>query len=265
MSAVADEKKRLLQTGIFRTQNDLVVYLLAKIIAKNENPVGAWTLKEELEKMGINYGTATVGRYLKVLDYKEYTIQKGNQGRILTEQGRLWLFCMEENIARAKVHSESSKAMRVNKYSDLVDLIQARRAIEVEGTRLAAINATDEEIERLRRSVMVHYRYVAEKKDPIEPALDFHSVVADMSHNRYIKTMLDMLFFEERRIEETMETLVTRERGSIYVVEHDDITNVLAERNADLAAKLMGKHMDELLSAVREQIKQMEEEAKGNA
>ena len=45
MAAVGDEKKRLMQTGVFRTQNDVVTYLLARMIGKSESPVGAWTLK----------------------------------------------------------------------------------------------------------------------------------------------------------------------------------------------------------------------------
>ena len=260
MAAVGDEKKRLMQTGVFRTQNDVVTYLLARMIGKSESPVGAWTLKEELEQSGINYGTATVGRYLKELDSRGMTEQRSNQGRILTEDGKKWLAKVSGNVARAQMHNESSKALRVNKYSDLVDLIQARKAIEVEAVRLAVANATAQEGEALKKSVLIHYRYVAENRDPTEPALDFHMVVADMSHNRFIKAMLDMLFFEERQIENNMEQLVTRERGDAYVVEHDDITNAIEARDEELAVQLMERHIDALLNAVREQIEKMAEE-----
>ena len=115
-------------------------------------------------------------------------------------------------------------------------------------------------MEALKKSVLIHYRYVAENRDPTEPALDFHMVVADMSHNRFIKAMLDMLFFEERQIENNMEQLVTRERGDAYVVEHDDITNAIEARDEELAVQLMERHIDALLNAVREQIEKMAEE-----
>ena len=36
-----------------------------------------------------------------------------------------------------------------------------------------------------------------------------------------------------------IEQLETRERGGTYVVEHDDITRAIEERNSDLAAELM--------------------------
>lgn len=82
-----DEKKRLLQTGVFKNESDTILFLLVKLINSKNGPVGSWTLKEDFEKLGILYGTATIGRYLKMLDSKGFTIQKSNQGRILTEGG----------------------------------------------------------------------------------------------------------------------------------------------------------------------------------
>lgn len=108
---------------------------------------------------------------------------------------------------------------------------------------------------------MTHYRYVAEKKDPTDPALEFHSLVAQISHNRFMKTMLDMLIFEERNIEGQIETLITRERGDIYVVEHEDISNAITAGDGAQAASLMGAHIDKLLTAVQEQIQLMSQAA----
>jgi len=252
-----DEKKRLMQTGIFRTQNDVVLFLIGRSMGDSDVPLGAWTLKEKLEQCGIDCGTATVGRYLKELDSKGMTTRKSNQGRVLTEEGKIWVEQTRDNVLRAQMHNKSSRALRVDNYSDLLDLIRARKAIEVEGVRLAANCATSEEVTKLKNSVMIHYRYVAEGRDPTEPALEFHSILAAMSHNRFIKTMFDMLVFEERRIEDEMDQLLTRERGDIYVVEHDDILKAVAEKNEEQAAALMEQHLDALLSAVREQTQQM--------
>ena len=155
----------------------------------------------------------------------------------------------------------STDAGRIGSYHEIGrQAAVAGKAIEVEAVRLAVANATAQEVEALKKSVLIHYRYVAENRDPTEPALDFHMVVADMSHNRFIKAMLDMLFFEERQIENNMEQLVTRERGDAYVVEHDDITNAIEARDEELAVQLMERHIDALLNAVREQIEKMAEE-----
>lgn len=260
MDAKKDAKKRLMQTGLFRTENDAVNFLIISNMDAS-SPIGAWTLKEKLKECGIDYGTATVGRYLKELDSQGMTEQKSNQGRVLTEQGRQWLIKVSGNVARAQMHNQSSKALKIDNYSDLVDLIQARKAIEVAGVALAAVQATEQDLVALKQAVIKHYRYVAESRDPTDPALEFHSVVAEISHNRFIKTMLDMLIFEERAIEDNMEQLVTRERGDTYVVEHDDIASAIAERDVEKATKLMSLHMDALLDAVKEQIQQMSAES----
>lgn len=112
---------------------------------------------------GLLKKTATIGRYLKILDSKGYTEQKGNLVRILSAYGVSWLSEMEDNLTREEVRKESSEALKVNKYSDLTDLMRARKAIEVETVRLA-LYATTEEITALRRSINVYYRYIAEKR-----------------------------------------------------------------------------------------------------
>lgn len=257
MATIGDAKKRLMQTGLFRTENDAVTFLIASIIEDSASPIGAWTLKEKLKKYGIDYGTATVGRYLKELDSQGLTEQKSNQGRILTEPGQQWLSKISNNVTRAQIHKQSSKALKIDSYSDLVELIQARKAIEIAGVALAVEQATDEDLVKLKQAVIKHYRYVAENRDPTDPALEFHSIVAEISHNRFIKAMLDMLIFEERTIEDNIEQLVTRKRGDTYVVEHDDISSAIVERNAEKAISLMSQHLDALLSAVREQTQMM--------
>lgn len=247
----------MLQTGVFKNEKDIILFLLVQQIGDKRNPVGSWTLKDDLEKSGIDYSTATVGRYLKILDLKGYTYQKGNQGRLLTEDGKIWLNKTEESLARAENRNESSRALKVNKYSDLIDLMKARKAIEVETARLAALNATEKEIFDLRKSINIYYRYIALKKDFVDPALNFHTIIADMSHNRFMKAMLEMLVFEEKRIENNIEQLKTRDKGNIYVIEHDDITKAIEERNSDLASELMSKHMDGILQDVEYQVQIM--------
>ena len=228
---IADERKRLLQTGVFKKEIDTVLFLLVKLIGSKEGPAGSWTLKEDFEKIGIVYGSATIGRYLKMLE-------------------------------RARIRKQSSEALQINQYSDLIDLMKARKAIEIETVRLAAENASEQEIRQLRKTINVYYRYIAEKKDFVDPALDFHSIIADMSHNRFMKAILEMMFFEEKKIENTITQLKTREQGNIYVIEHDDITTAIEERNPDLAAELMSKHMDGILETVILQVRQMEESGK---
>ena len=56
MGQAMDEKQRIMKTGIFPTENEASIFLIAQIISKTGAPVGAWSLKEELKKVGIYCG-----------------------------------------------------------------------------------------------------------------------------------------------------------------------------------------------------------------
>ena len=50
-----------------------------------------------------------------------------------------------------------------------------------------------------------------------------------------------------------METLVTRERGRIYVKEHEEIAAAICAHDARRAEELMDRHIAVLCAAVEEQ------------
>ena len=246
-------EKKLMQTGVFTTRMEMIDYILLKIIKDNDGPLGSWTLREEINDYGISCSTATIGRYLKELDYKGYTIQKGNQGRVLTLDGSFWVDEIENSIENAIMHKQLTLDIQITEYDELIDLLNVRKTLETEATRLAAINATDDEIRRLFESLEVHRKCVEENLDPTNPALDFHNIIAEICHNKFILALLNVLIFEEKRIESVFPTLITRERGVVYVQEHDKITKAIEARNPREAAKLMNEHIQVLIEAIIEQ------------
>ena len=140
--------------------------------------------------------------------------------------------------------------MKVTEYGELIELLYVRRALETEAARQAAISARAEDIAVLMRSVEDHRDTVEQNRDPTEPALEFHAVVADISHNKFICPILNMLIYEEKKIEAVMETLVTRERGRVYVKEHEQIAQAICDHDGEKAAQFMYAHIDELCKAV---------------
>ena len=254
-----DERKKLMQLGVFKTQADSMMYLIAHSIAQREGPVGSWSLKMDLDDSGVECSTATIGRYLKMLDSKGYTIQRSNQGRILTPSGKIWLEGLENRIVRARVRDDVSRRIHVNEYAEMVDLMRVRKLIEVEATRLAAENADEEDLKRLEDALQLHHQYVEDNMDPVDPALDFHLAVTQASHNKFMSAVLSLLAFEEKQIEATIEVLRTREMGSIYVVEHDDIMKAIREHDSEKAEKLMEAHMQAIVSEVEKQVAEFDE------
>lgn len=247
-------EKGLLQTGLFKSKNSVISYLLLKLIDEKGAPSGAWQLQEDLIHYGIHCSTSSVGRLLKGLDYKEYTIQKSNQGRILTPAGQAKLAEFKDNIARVQLQNGFQQSLQVQKYDELIDLLLARKALETEAARQAALKGTADDMERLSAAVDEHRKYVLDNLDPTETALTFHAIIAEISHNRFLKTLLDMLIYEEKKIEAVFETLITRERGRIYVAEHADIAEAVINRDASKAANMMESHIQELYDTIANQM-----------
>ena len=252
-----------MQTGVFKTRADLMMYLIARSIAQTDGPVGSWSLKNDLDSCGVECSTATIGRYLKLLDSKDYTQQRSNQGRVLTPAGRAWLDRQENRVTRAKIRDDVSRTMHVNEYTEMVDLVRMRKLIEVEAARLAAQNADEEDIKRLEETLELHHQYVRENEDPVDPALDFHLAVTRAGHNKFMLAVLSLLALEEKQIEATIEELRTREMGSVYVVEHDQIAKAIREHDSERAAKLMEDHMQAILHAVENQAAEFDENGEG--
>lgn len=246
-------EKQLMQSGLFPNKTAVVSYMILRLIAEKNEPMGCGILREELIPAGVKCSTATIGRYLRELDCLEYTVQRSNMGRVITPGGRAYLRNMDEKLERTKIQTELSKAVKVTEYGELIDLLDARKALETEAARLASMNATEADMERLMQSVTEHKDTVSHNEDPTDVALDFHAVVAEISHNRFINSILSMLIYEEKKIESRMEFLVTRERGRIYVKEHEKIAQAIQARDADLAARLMNEHIAVLGAAVAEQ------------
>lgn len=248
------QAKELYKTGVFKTETAVQNYIVMKILHEKGEPVGAWQLQEDLLKHGIKSSTASIGRLLRNLDYKGYTTRMSNKGRVLTTNGDAKLRGFEERIRQVRQRDNFQNSLQVNKYEELTDLLLARKAIETEAARQAALKATPEELEKLEKAVRVHKTTVDNNLDPTETALDFHAVVAEISHNKYLKTLLDMLVYEEKKIEAVFASLVTRERGHAYASEHQDIAYMIMNHEPDKAASLMEKHIQTLYDAICEQI-----------
>ena len=248
------DQKRLMATGLFKTSADLMIFLIARLLAEADGPIGSWRLKADLDGEGIKYGTATIGRHLKQLDSMGFTVQRGNRGRELTSQGKAWLENISNRLTRLMIRDNLTSSIQVNELSDMIDLMKARKLIEVEAARLAALNATPEDLEEIQRTLDLHHHHVEANLDPMEPALAFHLAISKASHNKFIHAVLSLLAYEERLIESEIEELCTRELGKAYVITHEGIAKAIRERKSDEAAELMEVHMSEILTDVKGQV-----------
>lgn len=238
--------------SVFPLQSELLEYLLLKTMYNREEPIGSLTLKITLDELGLNVGTATIGRCLKIMDSHGYTYQVANKGRMLTELGvqkaeHMQNMVMERNLGLSIVEASRAHEDDVN---DLISLMVARKTIECQAIRLAVVNAEEKDLKEISWAVVQHRSVVDQNKSPSGAGLDFHILIARASQNRFIEAVVKLLAYEERNIEFKALRLSTFDHAEAYVDMHQKILDALLARDADRAEQLMSEHFDDMIDTL---------------
>lgn len=206
---------------------DQAIHQLRASITAGEWPVGERIPNESVlvERLGV--GRNTVREAVRAL---------AHAGILDVRQG-------DGTYVRAT--SEVSGAIRRLWGNELRDVLHVRRALEVEGARLAAVNRTEDDLERLRALLATSSEAFREQPDAVARAdADFHLAVVECSHN----TILIGLY---RGLLETV-TASVASAGTDYIdalaADHDDVVEHIAAGADHLAAQAAGRLVDHLLS-----------------
>ena len=229
-------------SGVFSNKVSIVQYLMLFLISEHAGGIGAWEMRPLLSTYGVELSSATVGRYLKELDQKEFTEKNGNKGRSLTEKGKRYLLRVNDNITAGLLHKDMQRAVKGIEYRDLIDIYTVRTGIENVSVRVCCKNATEEEIERIGQSAADYKQLAKSGSDFVDNSLDFHVLIARASHNAFMEKVLTMLIFEQKRIENKLEYLATRGQGLLYAKHHCEIYQAIKDRDEERAARLMDEH-----------------------
>ena len=126
----------------------------------------------------------------------------------------------------------------------LLDLVEARTAIEVPGAGLAAINATDAQLDEMAR-LLAHAEANLDNDDVLNQTnMAFHRAIAVASGNVVSRQLLDVLtnlFTHEQRA-----ILDIQNQRSIDHRQHVVILDALRSRDADAARTQMREHLDKV-------------------
>jgi GntR family transcriptional regulator, transcriptional repressor for pyruvate dehydrogenase complex len=208
-------------------------------------PNGSRSLCTELSRRGFRISEPTVGRLLYQLDSLGYTTRVGFRGRTLTEAGRERL----RRIRLAREESETGAALlqsiRPSTLGELLELLVARRAIEREIARLAALNATEGDLAEIRGALDAQEVALARGDPAIPEDIRFHNAIASASANRVLRNALALM-----RRDESLAYLMVRLRRlrrSRIAAEHYPIVDAIAARDPEGAERAMLAHVDHLL------------------
>lgn len=167
--------------------------------------------------------------------------------RALSHSGLLEVRQGDGTYVRAT--SEVSGAIRRLCGTELREVLQVRRMLEVEGARLAATERTDAELARLRelhdqRDAAQHE---ARFDDFVRADAEFHLTVVQCAHNGLLTELYRGL---TEAVTASVAATTHKELGPAEHIEHRGILNAIADRDPARAATEAAGFLDELLAGL---------------
>ncbi|TBL75127.1 FadR/GntR family transcriptional regulator [Paenibacillus thalictri] len=128
----------------------------------------------------------------------------------------------------------------------VIELIEARKALEISIAGLAAEKRTDEDIAELERIIRRMSDHLGDEEEGERSDLQFHLALARAAHNSIMLRLVDTIsnqmqtaIRETRRLQMYASKTVSTQLWS----EHRDIYEAVLRQNADGAQEAMRKHL----------------------
>lgn len=134
----------------------------------------------------------------------------------------------------------------------IYDMLDFRRAIEVEAARLAANRATARDLKIIKNILVDMHKAKHDSKKGIEADLAFHQAIMTASHNMIFKELMTTL---QEAMEETIrQTRSLRARDEVLLDEtydeHKEIYLAILEGNDEKSGILMETHIKQIKAEI---------------
>lgn len=232
------------------TQKDQIEYELLQILSENEQPLGSSTLSFMLKERGIEISAATIGRMLGEFDFLGLTERQGFRGRMLTHAGNERRNELQHRHALATYSSIFHASVDTQSKEDLIDVLAARRGVEREIARLAALNATEDDIRYIQEVYELQSEKAASGRISSENDVIFHRAIAAASKNKVLAAAYDFIW-QNGKFSPIMEYVRTAVGGKV-AVDHGRILSAIAAGHSTEAEQAMVAHIDSLINDVNQ-------------
>lgn len=230
------------------TQREEYERNVLRILSESTEPVGSVSMSLTLAERNVDISSATVGRLLSELDRRCLTAKQGYRGRTLTMAGKQRLSELELMREIAEASSKFHKSIDVDSKKDLIDILTARRGIEREIARLAAINATEEDIQAITDAYSLQSVDVAHGRVSPENDVAFHRAIAKASQNSVLAAAYDFIW-QNGKFSPVMEYVRTYVGGTISA-DHRKILEAIVSRDSENAERAMVRHIESMIGDV---------------
>ncbi len=136
---------------------------------------------------------------------------------------------------------------------DVLEIVELRRAIEVEAAALAAIRRTPEDLRRIRAARDALNRKIATETDSVEEGFEFHRSIVLAARNAQLVRLLDQI---KPLLVGTMRVMrENRPRQAAFAKavqrEHDNVLDAIVKGDAQLARNAALAHFEASESRIR--------------
>ncbi|KJF24451.1 FadR family transcriptional regulator [Rhodococcus sp. ACPA4] len=171
--------------------------------------------------------------------------------RLLTQAGLLEVrHGVGTFVVAAEDLEHADEFTRLLRRSQMLEVFEVRRALEVEAARLAAERAQPEDLERLRRRLTLrHSHFERDVEKFVDTDLDFHTEVVRLSGNAVLLSL-----FESVRplLRKTLIDMVDIEEGVPDTSQaHDRLLDALWDSDPDAAVAATRENIDTVLRQLR--------------
>jgi len=227
-----------------------LLFFILKAIDNSQVPVGSGYIRNSLQMQGLDISEATVGRILRQLDVKGYTEKIGFKGRKLTSIGKKRLEELERENTINHYGKELLNVIRVTGKQELLDALIARKAIESQLAKLAAMYITDEEIHEMQNIIKRQEIHVKEGISIADDDVEFHKLISKAARNRVLDAAMDLIR-QHGQLSPMLE-YIRKEVKSTVLLDHKNIYEAIASRDHELAEKAMINHIEKLERDVKQ-------------
>ena len=227
-------------------ERDQLEYRALQIIANSVSPVGSGYLSREMGKGGAaSVSEATAGRILNRFDQKGLTAKQGFQGRLLTDEGIAKLKDLESREMKIRQGEDFFNLLESHSKERLIDILIARKAIERELARLAAIHATAEEIKAMWEVQKFQSETFSQNLGAAEQDVQFHRLIAIASRNPVLRSAIEMIR-QDGQLTPILE-YIRKKVQSVIAHDHAQIILAIERREPELAEGRMVKHIESII------------------
>ena len=228
-----------------RNRKKEIEYIVLSELSKSDNPLGAGAIRVLLQDHGIDFGEATVGRFLKYLDIEGYVEKVGYKGRMLSMKGRNRLKNLSDEKAKNKTLKDFGSFLSTDDGTYVRDILVARRALESEAAALAAENASDQDIRNIE-VILDHMRtLLASNQSMAITDVEFHDMIARASGNKIIENALKVIRHGGK--DSGIVEFLRNRAGSQIGKDHQAILEAIRRRDSNKARTLMQNHLDNII------------------